>query len=215
MTAITEETGPEIELCWMVAPIAAIRDFLDRHGEDGYSFGHNSDRQTDLYLRGVRTAGWDDVLVWRRGGKVIVAQDREVPHIEGSAALRGLIPRSKNNGRIVSYWPTDRQVVVDAAPIESKSATIHWMVRHPDHALHMITRLDKSGYKRPMIQTSRGEEFPRWYWLVWTKDQGVLPPITTAKWKALKASYVESGVAFRTMFEGAALGFERRNTGVN
>lgn len=215
MTAITEENGPEIELCWMVAPVAAIRDFLERHGEDDYSFGHNSYRQTALYLRGVRTADWDDVLVWRRGGQVIVARDREVPYIEGSAALRGLIPRSKNNGRIVSYWPTDRRVVVDAAPIESKSATIQWMVRHPEHSLHMITRLDKSGYKRPMIQTSRGEEFPRWYWLVWTKDQGVLPPITTAKWKALKTSYVESGVAFRTMFEGAALGFERKNTGVN
>lgn len=215
MTAITEDNGPEIELSWMVAPVAAIQDFLERHGETDYSFGFNSDRETTLYIRGDRAAGWDDVLVWRRGGKVIVAQDREVPYIEGSAALRGLIPRSKNNGRIVSYWPTDRRVVVDAAPIESKSATIQWMVRHPDHSLHMITRLDKSGYKRPMIQTSRGEEFPRWYWLVWTKDQGVLPPITTAKWKALKVSYVESGVAFRTMFEGAALGFERKNTGVN
>ncbi len=215
MTAITEENGPEIELCWMVAPVTAIRDFLERHGETDYDFGFNSDRQTTLYIRGIRVADWDDVLVWRRGGQVIVAQDREVPYIEGSAALRGLIPRSKNNGRIVSCWPTDRQVIVDAAPIESKSATIQWMVRHPDHSLHMITRLDKSGYKRPMIQTTRGEEFPRWYWLVWTKDQGVLPPITTAKWKALKNSYVESGVAFRTMFEGAALGFERKNTGVN
>lgn len=215
MTAITEENGPEIELCWMVAPIAAIRDFLDRHGETDYYFKYDSDHRTALCIRGFRTAGWEDVLVWRRGGQVIVAQDREVPYIEGSAALRGLIPRSKNNGRIVSYWPADRQVIVDAAPIESKSATIQWMVRHPEHSLHMITRLDKSGYKRPMIQTSRGEEFPRWYWLVWTKDQGVLPPITTAKWKALKNSYVESGVAFRTMFEGAALGFERKNTGVN
>lgn len=215
MTAITEDNGPEIELCWMVAPVTAIRDFLERHGEDDYYFGRDSDRRTTLYLRGIRTADSKDVLVWRRGGQVIVAQDREVPYIEGSAALRGLIPRSKNNGRIVSYWPTDRQVVVDAAPIESKSATIQWMVRHPEHSLHMITRLDKSGYKRPMIQTSRGEEFPRWYWLVWTKDRGVLPPVTTAKWKALKASYVESGVAFRTMFEGAALGFERKNTGVN
>ena len=215
MTAITEETGPEIELCWMVAPIAAIRDFLERHGETDYYFEHDSDHRTTICIRGIRTAGWEDVLVWRRGGQVIVAQDREVPYIEGSAALRGLIPRSRNNGRIVSYWPTDRQVIVDAAPIESKSATIQWMIRHPEHSLHMITRLDKSGYKRPMIQTSRGEEFPRWYWLVWTKDQGVLPPITTAKWKALKASYVESGVAFRTMFEGAALGFERKNTGVN
>lgn len=211
MTAITEKNGPEIELCWMVAPVAAIKDFLERHGETDYSFGH----QTALYIRGIRTAGWEDVLVWKRGGHVIVAQNREVPYIEGSAALRGLIPRSKENGRIVSYWPTDRQVIVDAAPIESKSATIQWMVRHPDHALHMITRLDKSGYKRPMIQTSRGEEFPRWYWLVWTKDQGVLPPVTAAKWKALKASYVENGVAFRTMPEGAVLGSERRNTGVN
>ena len=215
MTATTEETGPEIELCWMVAPVTAIRDFLERHGETDYSFGHDSDRRTTLYLRGIRTADWDDALVWRRGGKIIVAGADQTPYIEGHAALRGYAAKQKHDGRIVSYWDSGRRVVADAVPVDCKIAVNQWATRHPEARVRLFMREDKSGAKRPLVRMPDGEEYPRYYWLVWTEERGVQKPMTTAAWRAFRGSLIRNGISFRQMFGGAELGFERKHTGVD
>lgn len=215
MTATTEETGPEIELCWMVAPVTAIRDFLERRGEFDYSFGHDSDRRTTLYLRGIRTADWDDALVWRRGGKVIVAGADQTPYIEGHAALRGYVAKRKHDGRIVSYWDSGRRVVADAVPVDCKIAVNQWAMRHPEPRVRLFMREDKSGAKRPLVRMPDGEEYPRYYWLVWTEERGVQKPMTTTAWRAFRGSLIRNGISFRQMFGGAELGFERKHTGVN
>lgn len=215
MTATTEETGPEIELCWMVAPVTAIRDFLERHGEFDYSFGHDSDRRTTLYIRGIRTADWDDALVWRRGGKVIVAGADQTPYIEGHAALRGYVAKREHDGRIVSYWDSGRRVVADAVPVDCKIAVNQWATRHPEARVRLFMREDKSGAKRPLVRMPDGEEYPRYYWLVWTEERGVVKPMTTAAWRAFRGFLIRNGISFRQMFGGAELGFERKHTGVN
>ena len=215
MTATTEVTGPEIELCWMVAPVTAIRDFLERHGEFDYSFGHDSDRRTTLYLRGIRFADWEDVLVWRRGGKVIVAGADQAPYIEGHAALRGYVGRKEHGGRDVSYWAAGRRVVVDAVPIDCKIAVNQWATRRPEARARLFMREDKRGTKRPLVRMPDGEEYPRYYWLVWTEERGVQKPMTTAAWRAFRGSLIRNGISFRQMFGGAELGFERKHTGVN
>lgn len=215
MTATTEENGSEIELCWMCAPVSAIEDFLERHGERDYDFGFNSDGETTLYIRGVRVAVWGDALVWRRDGKVIVAREHEVPYIEAHAALRGYVARKEHDGRIVSYWATDRRVVVDAAPIDCKIAVNQWATRHPEARARLFSREDKSGTKRPLVRMPDGEEYPRYYWLVWTEERGVQKPMTTAAWRAFRGSLIRNGISFRQMFGGAELGFERKHTGVN
>lgn len=215
MTATTEETGPEIELCWMVAPVTAIRDFLERHGEFDYSFGHDSDRRTTLYIRGIRTADWDDALVWRRGGKIIVAGADQTPYIEGHAALRGYVAKREHDGRIVSYWDSGRRVVADAVPVDCKIAVNQWATRHPEARVRLFMREDKSGAKRPLVRMPDGEEYPRYYWLVWTEERGVVKPMTTAAWRAFRGSLIRNGISFRQMFGGAELGFERKHTGVN
>ena len=158
MTATTED-GPEIELCWMIAPVTAVEDFLKRHGETDYSFSFNSDGETTLCIREDRVADWEDVLVWRRDGKVIVAQNHEVPYIEGHAVMLGLVPRKEHDGRVVAYWPTDRTVVADAAPIESKTATLQWMGRHPVEGMRRFDRKDKNGTKRPIVRMPDGKEY--------------------------------------------------------
>lgn len=215
MTATTEETGPEIELCWMAAPVSAIEDFLKRHGETDYDFGFTSDGETTLFIRGVRTAGWGDALVWRRGGKVIVTREHEVPFIEEHAALRGYAARKEHDGRTVSYWATDRRVVVDAVPVDCKIAVNQWAARHPEARVRLFMREDKRGTKRPLVRMPDGEEYPRYYWLVWTEERGVQKPITTTAWRAFRGSLIRNGISFRQMFGGAELGFERKHTGVN
>lgn len=215
MTATTEDTGPEIELCWMAAPVTSVRDFLERHGEFDYSFGHDSDRRTTLYIRGIRTADWDDVLVWRRGGKIIVAGADQTPYIEGHAALRGYVARKEHGGRIVSYWASDRRVIADAVPVDCKIAVNQWATRHPEARVRLFSREDKSGAKRPLVRMPDGEEYPRYYWLVWTEERGVVKPMTTTAWRAFRGSLIRNGISFRQMFGGAELGFERKHTGVN
>lgn len=215
MTATTEDTGPEIELCWMAAPATSVRDFLERHGEFDYSFAHDSDRRTTLYIRGIRTADWDDVLVWRRGGKVIVAGADQTPCIEGHAALRGYVARKEHGGRIVSYWASDRRVIVDAVPVDCKIAVNQWATRHPEARVRLFMREDKRGTKRPLVRMPDGEEYPRYYWLVWTEERGVQKPMTTTAWRAFRGSLIRNGISFRQMFGGAELGFERKHTGVN
>ena len=215
MTVTAEENDPEIELCHMVAPPSAIIKFLERHGEYDYGFEYDSDGTKALYVRGVREADWNDTLVWRRGGRVIVAKEREVPFIEGQATLMGLVSKAAHGGRVVSYWPTDRTVIADAAPIESKTAALQWMTRHPVEGMRLVDRKDGGGTKRPTVKMPGGKEYPRRHWLIWTKDGGVQDPVDTAKWKAIRGSLIRSGVSFRQMFEGAELGFERKNTGVN
>ena len=215
MTGTTEETGPEIELCWMVAPVTAIQDFLERHGEFDYSFGHDSDRKTTLYLRGIRTAAWNDALVWRRGGKIIVAGADQTPYIEGHAALRGYVARKEHGGRIVSYWASDRRVIADAVPVDCKIAVNQWATRHPEARVRLFMREDKRGTKRPLVRMPDGEEYPRYYWLVWTEERGVQKPMTTTAWRAFRGSLIRNGISFRQMFGGAELGFERKHTGVN
>ena len=195
----------------MVAPVTAIQDFLERHGETDYSFGHDSDRRTTLYLRGVRTADWDDVLVWRRGGKVIVAGADQTPYIEGHAALRGYVAKREHDGRIVSYWDSGRRVVADAVPVDCKIAVNQWATRHPEARVRLFMRENK----RPLVRMPDGEEYPRYYWLVWTEERGVQKPMTTTAWRAFRRSLIRNGISFRQMFGGAELGFERKHTGVN
>lgn len=217
MTAISEENGPEMELCYVGAPHEAVIDFLERHGEDPnvFRFGFDSDKNQWLYIRDELYADMLDVLVWRRGGRVLVSSIDHVPYIEVNAVFQGLIARTRHQGRLVSYWATDRRVVVDAVPIESKTATVQWMIRHPGNAMNLTTRVDGKGYNRPVIQTVRGLEFPRWYWLVWTLESGIHKPMTGAEWRGLKQSYSERGIKFRTVLENAVFGYERRIGGVN
>ena len=215
MTGTTEENGPEIELCWMVAPVSAIEDFLERHGETDYGFGFTSDGETTLYIRGVRTAVWRDALVWRRGGKIIVAREHEVPFIEGHAVVLGLEARGAHGGRVVSYWAAGRTVVVDAAPIESKTAIVQWMARHPVEGMRLSGSEVVSGTKKSAVKMPDGKVYNRRYWLVWARGGGVQGPVVTARWRAIRGAFIKNGVSFRQMFEGAELGFERRNTGVN
>lgn len=215
MTGTTEETGPEIELCWMVAPPSAIIKFLERHGEYDYGFEYDSDGEKALCIRGNREADWNDTLVWRRGGRVIVAREHEVPFIEGQATLLGLVARAAHGGRVISYWPTDRTVIVDAAPILAKTASLQWLGRHPVEGMRLVDRKDGGGTKRPVVKMPDGKEYTRRFWLVWTKDGGVQDPVDTARWRAIRGAFIKNGVSFRQMFEGAELGFERKNTGVN
>lgn len=212
MTAITDENGPDVEICWMTAPRAVVQEFLRRHGETDYSF-ELADSRVVLLLRGCRVSHVNDLLVWCRGkGSVIVCKAVEAPFIQGHATLKGLMPKSSHHGRVVSYWATDRRVVVDAAPIESKAATIQWGARHPESRVRMFSKRDSGGNKRAMVEVDY-IEYPRWYWLVWTEQSGVLQPVTNGKWKSIKRDCIEDGVVFRTMFEGAQLGFERRSAG--
>nr|DAP96750.1 MAG TPA: hypothetical protein [Caudoviricetes sp.] len=199
----------------MVAPVTSVRDFLERHGEFDYSFGHDSDCRTTLYIRGIRTADWDDVLVWRRGGKVIVAGADQTPYIEGHAALRGYVAKREHDGRIVSYWDSGRRVVADAVPVDCKIAVNQWATRHPEARVRLFMREDKRGTKRPLVRMPDGEEYPRYYWLVWTEERGVQKPMTTTAWRAFRGSLIRNGISFRQMFGGAELGFERKHTGVN
>lgn len=213
MTATAEKSAPELALCRMTAPANVIERFLEEHGEKNYKFGFktpgDTNRVSALLLEGLRIAEANDTLVWRRGGnRVLTAGPSQEVHIRAHAVALGLREETSDDGGVIVYRPNDREIVIDAVPIENMTASMMWAARHPDHVISADYQKDYKGHRNPVVVVN-GKAYERGYWLVWTRAKGVINPQTDAEWRKYKRDKIKNNVAFRAVPGGGWLGFKR------